>query len=59
MLYHKQRITFPIINSSGLKKNFREIFPVDIHLSSVIIFEEKPRGKKKKRAAYIGNTDMV
>lgn len=47
---------FPTINSSSVKKNFRQKIPVYIHLSSVIIFEEKPIGKKK-RAAHIVNTD--
>jgi len=38
---------FPNTNSSGVKKNFREKFPVYIHLSSVIVFEEKPIEKKE------------
>lgn len=39
---------FPIINSSGVKKNFGEKSPVYICLSSVIIFEEKTIEKKKE-----------
>lgn len=48
-----QRILFHIINNSSVKKNFREKFPVYIHLSSAIIFEEKPIKKKKKKELHI------
>lgn len=41
---------FSIITSSGVKKKKKiwEKFPVYIHLSSIIIFEEKQSGKRNK-----------
>lgn len=39
---------FSIITSSGVKKKIWEKFPVYIHLSSIIIFEEKQSGKRNK-----------